>query len=618
MWLIPSPVLIVLLGGLAAIAALLFGHRATDAASERKLAVIVGVCALVVAGLGVTTRLLFVGVLYDDDGHVLKPAADRWTPISRVTAFRIAENEAFAGLFYDRVWAPIPIVPEGPLPGWRTLKTGPSSIGYQLTAPGRTLVIGGGGGRDIWTALDEKQLPVDVVELSEGNRRVVDEDMGHLSRGPYSYEGVNTTIGDGRSVLSARDTKYQNIHIGFTDTLSASSAQGYALTENNLYTIEAYHEYFRHLEPSGVLNVSRPLKLVGDEALRATVLAWAALEAWGIEDPSKHIIAIKGRDLLGPYTGTVLTSLTPFTEKQVARAQVLAKERAKTVLFAPGGPYEGPWQTLSELGDYRAFCNGYEMNVCPPTDDQPFFFSMQRLGALGERMTGYIYQSDPVSILILTLIILLALSLLAFVVPMWMVESEARPGVAALSYFGGIGLGFMLFEMALIQRLVLFLGYPTYALSVVLFSLLVFSGIGSLLSERFTNPRKGLSAVLLGTCLLIAIAAFGLQPLLRSMMALPFMARVVISMLIILPFGLGLGMAMPIGIARLSAQSASAIPYAWGINGITSVLASVLGTTIAIYFGFTVTTLVAAACYAFAFVHALAGDWAESATSTDT
>jgi hypothetical protein len=224
-------------------------------------------------------------------------------------------------------------------------------------------------------------------------------------------------------------------------------------------------------------------------------------------------------------------------------------------------------------------------------------------------MTGYMYVADPVSVLFLTLVILLILSALAFVIPMLLIAGEERPTVGALSYFAAIGLGFMLFEMALIQRLVLFLGYPTYALSVVLFSLLVFSGIGSLVTPLFRDPRTALRRALLATSLLMAIAALGLQPLVRLMIDLPFATRAMIAVLLILPFGLGMGIAMPIGLSRLSAISPSGIPYAWAVNGITSVLASVLGVAIAIYFGFTVTTLAAAACYLLAFLHAKYGAW---------
>jgi spermidine synthase len=167
----------------------------------------------------------------------------------------------------------VPIVGDGPVPDWQMLVTGPASIGYELTGPGHALVIGGGGGRDIYTALSQGQRPVDVIELNEGIRATVDEDLGHLSGAPYSRDGVSTVIGDGRSQLASRDVLYDQIHIGFTDTLSGNAAQGFALTENNLYTVEAFLEYFAHLKPRGVLNVSRPLPLHALEP-EAVPFAW--------------------------------------------------------------------------------------------------------------------------------------------------------------------------------------------------------------------------------------------------------------------------------------------------------------------------------------------------------
>jgi len=608
LWIVDAPTLIAILGLIAAGSAVLFGAGAEEAARERRFALGAGAVALVVCVLASTTSFLYLDPRYDvpDDAEML---ADRWTPISRVIGYGPLLNDSFANLFYDRVWAPVHVVPEDESIDWRTLGTGPASIGYMLTGPGHALIIGGGGGRDIWNALSEGQGPVDVIELSGGNRIVADQDLAEYSRSPYSHANVNTVIGDGRSVLSARETLYDQIHIGFTDTLSANSAQGFALTENNLYTVEAFEEYFDHLKPNGVLNVSRLLKLVGDEALRVTVLTFAALEAYGVEDPRRHVIVVLGRDLLGPYTGTVLARKRPFTPREVAFVRVMADKRAAGILYAPGGPYQKSWKALAAAPSFREFCEAYPLNVCPPTDDQPFFFSMQRLRSIGDRAAGYHYTADPVSVLMLTLVILLGLSAFALGLPMALLRGEGRPDVASLGFFAAIGLGFLLLEMTLIQRLVLFLGYPTYALSVVLFSLLVFSGVGSALSARFENARRALVLDLVVVTLLILAMAFGLEPLLQSLMAAPFPARVVISMALLLPIGIALGMVMPIGLARFSALAPAGVPYAWGVNGFMSVVASVLGVAIAIHFGFTVTTLVAGGCYGLALLHAWLGRW---------
>jgi hypothetical protein len=161
----------------------------------------------------------------------------------------------------------------------------------------------------------------------------------------------------------------------------------------------------------------------------------------------------------------------------------------------------------------------------------------------------------------------------------------------------------------LVQRFVLFLGFPTYALSVVLFSLLLFTGAGALLSDRWRDPRRALITALAAATAFMLAAAWGLQPLLEALIGLPFAARVATTIALLAPVGLLLGMAMPIGLRRLSALHPGTVAWAWGVNGITSVLASVLAIAVAITWGFAWATVVAAACYALALAHAALGRW---------
>jgi len=257
-----------------------------------------------------------------------------------------------------------------------------------------------------------------------------------------------------------------------------------------------------------------------------------------------------------------------------------------------------------------AFCHDYRLDVCPPTDDQPFFFNMTRLSGLFEKPPpGYFFATDPLRILAVTLVILAVLSALAFGLPLRLMPSTERPPLRAVLFFAAIGLGFLLLEIALIQRFVLFLGFPTYALSVVLFSLLAFTGIGSLLSTRRGEARRTLIGALALACVLIGAAAFGLQPLLRELVDWPFAARVLLSVVLLAPAGLALGTAMPIGLTRLVALHPRAVPWAWAVNGIASVLASVLAVAIAITWGFAVVTLIALASYLVALADAVCGRW---------
>src|SRR3954452_24840668 len=261
------------------------------------------------------------------------------------------------------------------------------------------------------------------------------------------------------------------------------------------------------------------------------------------------------------------------------------------------------------------------MDVCAPTDDKPFFFNMRRLQDVGEAPpAGYLYSVDPFRVLLLTLAILVVLCLIGFVLPLFAVRRAGRPGAGALSFFAFIGLGFLLLDVVLIQRFVLFLGFPTYALSVVLFALLVFTGLGAFLSGRGA-PRRTLTIALAAVVVTTGAAAFGLQPLLRALIDLPFAARVAVSVVLLASAGVAMGMAMPIGLRRLVALAPAGVPWAWAVNGLTSVLASALAVTIAITAGGSVAPLAACACYVAALVHAARGRWpaasADRGTSAD-
>jgi len=612
LWLVPAPTLVVVVAGLGAVAALLFA----GAAPERTWAL---------GGTGLALLLVVLAAAtdaYDLKPPGVEPVADRWTPISRVIGYGPLSRTGSGFVTYDRVIGEVVPYRRGePLPDWRRTQEGPQSVGYELTGPGRTLIIGGGGGRDIVTARSERQR-VDVIELNRAIRDVVDDDLGFLSGAPYTLPGVSTAIGDGRSTLTQRDDRYDTVHLGFTDTYSGNSAQAFALTENNLYTVEAFQEYLDHLKPGGVLNVSRPNREGINEALRATVLALEALRREGVSRPERNVVV-----LLGNYTspfntfayGTVLAKKEPFTAAELAEVKRLAAARSEGVAFAPGGPYAPGWDELAAAGDHRTFCEHADFDYCAPTDDRPFFFNLQRVGHFGETTApGGFRVPDPTLILAITLVILLALSALAFALPLALVRGEGRPNVGSLSFFGAIGLGFLVLEVVLIQRFVLFLGFPTYALSVVLFALLIFTGIGSLLSVRLgaAGPRRTLVTALALGAAMIALAAFGLQPLLRSLIDLPFAARILLTVVMLAPLGLVLGMAMPLGLRRLEALYPSGVAWAWGINGIASVLASVLAITVAIMFGFTVATLLALACYLGALAHALWGRWPEGEGGT--
>ncbi len=257
LWLLDAPTLTVALAAVAAVSAVLFGWLQPPVRVASLGLVAVGTMLAVLA----QTSGWFAIPIAKIPSLGRSPVAERWTPLSRVIGYSPATPQ-FAGIAYDRDGAPVPVYSRGQPPlSWRQLLLGPQSIPYAITPPGRTLVIGGGGGRDIHNALSAGQPTVDVIELNSGIVQMVDHDLGRWSGSPYTLPGVHTVTGDGRSTLAARSIKYQHINIGFTNTLGTSAGASYALAEANLYTVEAVDEYLDHLLPGGTLAITRLLPL---------------------------------------------------------------------------------------------------------------------------------------------------------------------------------------------------------------------------------------------------------------------------------------------------------------------------------------------------------------------
>jgi hypothetical protein len=609
MWEITVPTLIVALSPVAAIAALIFlARRSRDALGA-------AAAGALVLGLVATVLAAATSVYEPDPAEQGKLVSDRWTPISRVVGFGAGPGDRFTRLYYDRGGAPVARYRRGGrIPDWRDLGLGPQSLGYVFGGRDRALIIGGGGGRDVLNALSSGVRRLDVIELNQAIVDTVDDSLGDFSGSPYSLPRVNTRAGDGRSRLAETDAKYDVIHIGYADTFSNSTGQAFALAENNLYTVEGFEEYFDHLAANGVLDVTRPHRMVGDEALRITMLALEALRRRGVEHPERNVVVVLGQDILSPLFGTTLARTRPWTRAELARLEALANRRGKGVAFAPSGPYRLEWAQLAKASSPQAFCSSYRLDVCAPTDDKPFFYQMRRLGALGTQGPGYLYDgADPFVVLLVTFAILTFLSLALVAAPLFLTAREQRPPVGSLAFFVAIGLGYLTFEIALIQRFVLFLGFPTYALSVVLFALLLWSGLGSLLAGRVGDARRALTIALTLSCLVIAASAFGLLPLLAALIDLPFSLRVALTVLLLAPAGIPLGMAMPLGLGRLAELHPAGVAWAWGVNGVASVVASAGAITVAIVAGFPTATLVALACYAGALVHVVIGAWPQRA-----
>ncbi len=604
MWLLEPPILLLALGTVVAVVAIFLSSGSRARWGSVFLALMTSVLLLVSFPSKLVEAPL-TGLSEVDSIRV-----DDWTPLSRTIGLVPRSGEGLGVVLYDRVTAPIIAYTRGdPSPGWEELKLGPQTIATAIVPTGPALIIGGGGGRDIHNLRSAGVSELDVIELNEGVRKVVDEKLAKFTGSPYSLPGVHTVIGDGRSVLSRRPAKYSQIQISFTDSLSAGGASAFALSENNLYTVEAFKEYLSKLQPGGVLAVTRLRRLVGDESLRTTIIALKAVEELGAQNPASQVVVVMGTDFFDSQFGTVMVKSTPFTDQELEIITRLADERGNGVAFASGSPSMYEWAELSAAESPEIFCRAYRLNVCPTTDDKPFFFNMKKFADIGQKTAGYSFSVDPVLILFLTFAILLLLSVLGYFIPLRRIPKNKKPPRLVLIYFVSIGLGYLIVESVMIQRLVLLLGYPTYSLSIVLSSLLAWTGIGAWFSSRFVDQRRALRIALGVATALIFSSAWWLPELVGSQITASFAVRVLIAVVVVMPFGLTMGTAMPTGIRRMERIVSESTPFAWAVNGFASVVAAAAATVLSLQLGFFATTMAGAVAYLVALVVSQAPQW---------
>ncbi|HEX2918435.1 MAG TPA: hypothetical protein VHN81_07930, partial [Edaphobacter sp.] len=427
------------------------------------------------------------------------------------------------------------------------------------------------------------------------------------SYGLYLRPNVHITVSDGRSWIRSSKQKFDVIQMTLVDTWASTAAGAFALSENNLYTVEAFREYFDHLKPDGYIAITRWEFARPREALRVVSQAMRALGGGDLR--KNFIVVVEGELNQDGRPVLVLAKKSPFTpQEQQTVLQHLTAQPKLHALYLPYGE-NGPvpeqakaFRQLIESGSPERFAANYFFNVSPVYDNSPFFFftlkPSQILGAGTQQ--GIDWKVNMGIAVLLMLVVISALAVAAFLIVPLLFTSSPRTGRwVPLIYFVAIGLGYIAVEITLIQRLVLFLGHPIYAMTVVVFLMLLSSGAGSMMSRRiFTDPRR-VKLAFIGVIGLLAIYYVALSAILHSLIGLPQVAKIIIAALLIIPLGFAMGMPFPSGL-RMLGQSQSddnLIEWAWAMNAASSVLGSVLAMTIAIQFGLGVTLICGALAY---------------------
>lgn len=497
----------------------------------------------------------------------------------------------------------------------RLAQQGPA-FPYLLRPAAKALILGSGGGWDVARALASGSRDVTGVEINPIiATTIMRERYRELSRGLYLRPEVRIFVEDGRSFIRRTDEKYDVLQATLVDTWASTAAGAYALSENNLYTVEAFVDYFSRLTDTGILAFTRWGFDPPRESLRLLALAREALRRLGENNPARHVLVLReSADQLRQWgaTDTVVFSRRPLTAEDLRLAREAAERAGLTIIYEPDAPLNTPFRRLITAADPAAFYDSYPFDVSPVTDDRPFFFyTVQPRDVIGYATSATRPSADyKINQAVPTLFTLLGVSGVAVAITLLLPPVLLRrrlprePGVRRfLLYFLCLGAGYILVQVSLIQKLVLFLGHPTYALTVVIFAMLVFSGLGSYWSRRLTQASDArLGAICLVVAALVAVIAFSATPLTSALVWLQLPVKVCIALGLIAPAGFVMGIPFPAGLARMEQRHRPSVRWAWSLNAAASVLGSGAAIFLALYAGLRGTLLVGGALYVVAWL----------------
>jgi hypothetical protein len=498
---------------------------------------------------------------------------------------------------------------------------------YELLKANNTLVIGSGGGEDVLIALAGGSKNITAVEL---NPLIISKakEFGKSAGNLYERKEVNVFIDDGRRFISSSNSKYDMITIKLVDSWAAQLAGGYALSENYLYTVEAFRQYLQHLDKDNGMMVMVRWNIELPRLMPLLVESLLQETRKNAQEVSKQMIIVENRP--GLYFGAndnrtiypvlVMLKNKPFSESEISLVTERVRENDAKVFVIPGVYIQPPYDKLlevssnSEMREHQEGSRGQEavengnenikaiMELKPPTDDSPFFFAREKI---------------PGQMIILLVTVLSVSGVLTLLLVYYSRMNNIHLASSSLSWLPVlfvifIGLGFMVIEITFIQKFLLLLGTPIMALTVIVFSILVSSGVGAYLSGKLfgSSPHKGMviSIPLLITIILIYYSL--LDEIINSTIALEIQYRIGLTFALLAPAGLLMGFQFP-SIIRMSSFYAKKqtvqrpetenqredVTLLWGVNVIASVIGTVLTAILSMIIGFSGNLLVGAGLY---------------------
>jgi hypothetical protein len=490
------------------------------------------------------------------------------------------------------------------------------ALAYHLTRRAEVLVLGTGGGRSVLQAVGHGATRIDAVELNPDMIRLVRDDFANRAGHVFDRSEVRIHAADARRFVTATSRTWDLIQLPLLGGGAAAGARG--LNESYLHTIEAFGLVYRRLRPDGWLSVTGWLDLPPRATLKLVATIRAALAEQGIDDPARHLILIRGMT-----TVTLMVKRGPVSAGDIAATKAFARSRAFDLIHYPGmGRQEANRRNMltqpvffdavgALLGPGRdEFAARYKFDIAPATDDRPYFHDFFKWATLPELLAlgpagGAVLLDLGELIVAATLVQSVALGLLLVLLPLHARRYRRKPRRMAWrfgAYFTALGGAFLFIEIAYIQKLVLFLGHPLYAVSVALTGFLVFAGLGAgasaILERRLGQARfSAIDAAVAGIAVVALFYLVALPPLFDGLSGLSGPLRVAFSLALIAPLAFFMGMPFPLGLARVAQADSDLVPWAWGLNGCASVVSAAAATLLTMHLGSSATVAIAVGLY---------------------
>lgn len=599
-------------------------------------------CGLVVLLLLISGAILnrshhFVEVQFAKGQNLSNDEFSKWNSISRISVTKILDQATtrmeameFWGVSkkFDGTFPPSRIISinadtgtflssfDGDFNKVRWIQFDPPSLVHRLKKNPQTLIIGSGGGKDVLTALSFGAAHVTAVELNPitVNDVMLDhyrEFSGNIYRNPK----VTAIADEGRNFIASHNGTYDIIQLTFVDTTAAISGGAYILTENNLYTKDSFKDYLKHLKRNGIFSVCwvDVPGLAG--GTRLVSLGIMALEEMGITDVSRHIMVITYTPNPSWIIKNILLKPAAFNDDEQQRIIDASHQLGFETTYIP--KRDAGHVKLNEIhnakgiikalinnpGDREEIYNYYPLNIRATTDDSPFFYYQNRPKDFFKARGDIILSR----ILMVGVIMVSIFYLMPMIFSRWgreLINRRKSDILPFLLYFSSIGLGFMLWEIVFLQKLLLFLGQPLYTLSTTLFTILLFAGLGSLSTNQLKSkePQYYISRAII-ILITIAVIYLCLLPIIfHSYMGYPRYIKIPVAILTLIPLSFYMGMPLPLAVKILHQKMPDIIPWMWGINAASSVLASILAIILAMNIGYNFVLFVGIIFYLMAFI----------------